>query len=174
MLRLIRRSPEYVPGYKAYCQEAFDNNVVFFRPTNPDSIDDDWFFRTRDWYDKKERGELPGKPVSFHYWAVDGEKFIGEFQLRTEYTEQVLTGIGNVGYAVRVSEQGRGYGSEILRQGLQIAREHGMDKVLLNINESNIASIRLCEKFGGKLLDCMEADNPLEGKHIMRRYWIHL
>lgn len=28
MLQLIKRSPEYVNGYKAYCQEAFDNNLA--------------------------------------------------------------------------------------------------------------------------------------------------
>ena len=102
MLQLIKRSPEYVNGYKAYCQEAFDNNVIYFIPTNPIKIDDEWFFRTKTLYENKEKGLVEGQPISFHYWAVDGDKFIGEFQLRTEFTEQVLTGIGSIGYAVRV------------------------------------------------------------------------
>lgn len=92
----------------------FDYHVVYFRPTNPDRIHEGWFLRTKDWYDKKEKGLIPGKPISFHYWAVDGERFIGEFQLRTDFTKQVLTGIGNMGYAVRVSNWGKGYGSELL------------------------------------------------------------
>ena len=32
-----------------------------------------------------------------------------------------------------MSEQDRGYGTELLKQGLSIAKEHGMSKVLLNI-----------------------------------------
>ena len=65
----------------------------------------------------------------------------------------MLTDIGSIGYAVRVSEQGKGYGSEILHQGLILAKEHGMEKVLFTINEENVVSIHICEKLGGKLQD---------------------
>ena len=56
MLQLIRRCPEYVSGYREYCRELYDNQIVYFRPTNPTSIDDNWFFRTKPWYEKKEKG----------------------------------------------------------------------------------------------------------------------
>ena len=174
MLQLIKRCPEYVSGYKEHCRELYDNNVVYFRPTNPDSIDEDWFARTQEWYDKKENGLVEGQSRSFHYWAVDDGKFIGEFQLRTEFTEKVLTDIGSIGYAVRVSEWGKGYGTEILRRGLELAKEHGMEKVLFTINEKNAASIHVCEKLGGKLQDVIEAYNEAEGQHRLRRYWIML
>ena len=88
MLQLIKRCPEYTLGYKEYCQELYDNNIIYFRPTNPKSIDEDWFARTKSWYDKKEKGLIEGQPISFHYWAVDDGKFIGEFQLRTEFPEK--------------------------------------------------------------------------------------
>ena len=174
MLRLMKRCPEYVDGYKKYCQEAFDHHVVYFVPTNPARIDDSWFAKTKEWYDKKELGQIPGQPIGFHYWAVDGEHFIGEFQLRTEFTEEIMTGIGNIGYAVRVSMQGKGYGTEILKQGLSIARDHGMKKVLLNIHDANVVSAHVCEKLGGELADKIRVINDSEGDHIMRRYWINL
>ena len=174
MLELIKRCPQFVCGYKAYCQEAFDNHVVYFRPTDPKQIDDGWFARTKGWYDKKEAGQIPDQPISFHFWAVDGEKFIGEFQLRTELTQKVMSGIGSIGYAVRVSEQGRGCGTEILRQGLHIAKKKGMGKVLMNINDENLASSHICEKLGGKLMDKIQSYNDAEGHHILRRYWICL
>ena len=47
MLQLIKRCPEYVLGYKDYCQALYDNQIVYFRATDPNSIDDDWFFRTK-------------------------------------------------------------------------------------------------------------------------------
>ena len=169
MLKLIKRCPEYVSGYKDYCRELYDNDVAYFRPTNPDIIDENWFLRTKDWYDKKENGLIEGQPVSFHYWAIDKGKFIGEFQLRTEFTEKVLNDIGSIGYAVRVSEWGKGYGMEILRLGLEIAKEKGMEKVLLNINENNVASIKVCEKAGGKLQDTINLNGEKN-----RRYWIEL
>ena len=45
-----------------------------------------------------------------------------------------------------------------------------MEKVLLNINENNFASIRLCEKFGGVLKDKIKT----EENEILGRYWITL
>lgn len=174
MLQLIKRCPEYTSGYKEYCRELYDNNVTYFRPTNPDTIDENWFSRTKPWYDKKEKGLIEGQSISFHYWAVDDGKFIGEFQLRTEFTEKVMLDIGSIGYAVRVSEWGKGYGTEILRRGLDIAREHGMEKVLLTINNENSVSIHVCEKLGGQLMDTIEAFNEVEGQHLLRRYWIML
>ena len=172
MLKLVNRCPEYVDGYRQYCQEAYDNNVRFFRPTDPKFIDAGWFNRTKPLYNKKETGEI--KPISFHFWAVDGEKFIDEFQLRTELTQEIMTGIGSIGYAIRVSEQGKGYGTELLKQGLRIAKAHGMKKVLLNINDENLISAHLCEKFGGKLMDKIPSYNDIEGHHMLRRYWIFL
>ena len=101
---------------------------------------------------------------------MDDGRFIGEFQLRTEFPPKVMLDIGSIGYAVRVSE----YGTQILRRGLEIAKEHGMEKVLLTINEKNAASIRVCEKMGGKLWDAVERYNEAEGNHLVRRYWIML
>lgn len=49
-----------------------------------------------------------------------------------------------------------------------------MEKVLLTINEENTASIHVCEKLGGKLVDTIEAYNEAEGHHLLRRYWIAL
>ena len=174
MVQLTKRCPEYVMGYKEYCQELYDNNVIYFRPTNPKNIDDEWFFRTKSWYDRKEQGLVEGQPVSFHYWAIDNGKFIGEFQLRTEFPEKVMLDIGSIGYAVRVSEQGKGYGKEILRLGLELAKQQGMEKVLLTINSENKASIHICEKMGGIWKDTIKAYNDAEGQHLLRRYWITL
>ncbi len=174
MLKLIKRCPEYVQGYREYCRELYENGEPYFRPTPPDTIDETWFARTKPWYDRKEQGLLPGVARSCHYWAVDGDRFIGEFQCRTDFTEKVLFDIGSVGYAVRPSEWGKGYGTMILRQGLEIAKSLGMERVLLTVNEENRPSIRVIEKLGGVLADTVDADNEAEGRHRLRRYWITL
>ncbi len=125
-------------------------------------------------YDKKEKGLIENQPISFHYCAVDGERFIGEFQLRTELSDEVMNGIGSIGYAVKVSQQDRGYGTEILRQGLKITKEKGMERVLLNINKENAASIHVCMKLGGQLWDSVECYNEADGRHTINRYWIYM
>ncbi|QSX06651.1 GNAT family N-acetyltransferase [Sedimentibacter sp. zth1] len=174
MLKLIKREESYVNGYKEYCKEFYDNKVTYFCPTNPKSIDENWYQRSKEWYDKKELGQLEGQPKTLHFWAVDGNRFIGEFQLRTELTEDIMNGIGSIGYSVRITEQRKGYGQKILKQGLDIAKKNGLDKVLLNINELNEQSIYVVEKLGGKLMDKIQSYNKAEGNHLMRRYWIYL
>lgn len=174
MLQLIPREKTFTNGYKEYCQEFYDHNIFTFRPTNPAKIDENWFERTAPWYANKELGLIPGHAKSFHYWAVDDGTFIGEFQLRPDLDDDLMVGIGSIGYSVRVSEWGKGYGKEILRQGLDIARRLGVEKVLLNINDDNIASIRVCEINGGVLMDKVMLESEEEGRHLVRRYWITL
>ncbi len=174
MLELIPREKSYANGYKEYCQEFYDNHIFTFRPTNPETIDDNWFERTAEWYARKEHGLVPGYARSYHYWAVDKDRFIGEFQLRPDLDDDLLVGIGSIGYSVRLTEWGKGYGKEILKQGLEIARGLGVEKVLLNINDDNTASIHVCETNGGILMDKVMLESEDEGKHLVRRYWILL
>lgn len=147
---------------------------MWFRPTNPKNIDENWFERTADWYARKEQGVVPGYARSYHYWAVDNDKFIGEFQLRPDLDEELMIGIGSIGYSVRRTEWGKGYGKEILKQGLDISRGFGLDKVLLTINDDNFVSNHICEINGGIMMDKITVETEIEGVHIMRRYWIYL
>lgn len=174
MLKLIPRDKSLVQGYKEYCQEFYDKKIITFIPTNPARIDDTWFERTAEWYARKERESFDGNQKGVHFWAVDEGKFIGEFQLRLELNDEVMFGMGSIGYSVRLSEWGKGYGSEILKQGLAIARSYGLERVLLNINDDNNSSIRICENNGGVLMDSVILESEEEGKHLVRRYWISL
>ena len=174
MLALVARCPEFLSGYKAYCQEMYEKKVPYFRPMDPAYIDEGWFLRTKPVYDARESERVNGQARSLHFWAVDGDEFIGEFQLRLDFTEKVLTDIGSVGYAVRPSLWGRGFGYEILRQGLAIAKAHGMEKLLFTVNEENTRSIHLIEKLGAVYKDTIDAQNEAEGKHRLRRYWLTL
>lgn len=171
-MKLVLRDKKYFEQYREYCREFHEHNIIYFRPTNPEFLDDNWFERTKEWYDNKMSGKE--YPQSLYYYAVENEKFIGEFQLRLVLDENIMNGIGSIGYSVRLSEQGKGYGKEILKQGCKIAKEYGMNKVLLTINNNNIASIKCCESAGGILEDIIESENEAEGKHLLRRYWIYL
>lgn len=169
MLKLIRRNETYLEGYKAYCQEFKDHKIETFKPMDPDKVTLNWFINSMDWYQKRELGQIEGQHRSICLWAVDGQDFIGEFQLRLDLNESIKTTIGSIGYSVKVSAQGLGYGKDILKQGLAFAKKQGLDKVILLIAEENYKSQGLCEMYGGIYLDTIMVDSKAH-----RRYWIDL
>ena len=65
---------------------------------------------------------------------------------------------GHIGYAVRQSKRNRGYATEILSLGLKKAKELGCNKVLITVDEENIASENI-------VFDAEENVN-------VKRYWI--
>lgn len=117
---------------------------------------------------------IDGQPRSINLWAIDDTKFIGEFQLRPELTEEIMTTIGSIGYSVRVTEQGKGYGKLILEKGLDYARHLKLEKVILLIEESNTTSRSLCESFNGKYFDTIMIKSNNNCVSKMYRYCIIL
>jgi|LGVF01.2.fsa_nt_gb predicted acetyltransferase len=174
MFKLVSRSETYLRGYKDYCQEFFDKKIETFIPMNPEKVSVKWFRETLDWYKKRELGLIDGQSQSIKLWAIDDNKFIGEFQLRTELTEKIMTTIGSIGYSVRVTEQGKGYGKHILEKGLDYARSLKLKRVILLIDESNATSIHLCESFNGEYFDTIMIKSENNSVSKMCRYWINL
>jgi predicted acetyltransferase len=174
MLKLVARDEIFIDGYKQYCQEFYDHKIDTFIPMKPEKVTKNWFRNTLDFYLRREQGLIEEQPKSICLWAVDHTKFIGEFQLRPELNERIKNTIGSIGYSVRITEQGKGYGKLILGEGLKYARKIGMKKLILLIDESNKPSRKLCESFGGVYYDTIlvELDNGSLGK--VCRYWIYL
>jgi len=105
------------------------------------------------------------------YLCYDNDRLIGVFSLKFELTDYLLNYGGHIGYAVRPTERKRGFATEMLRKGLDIARRHGFEKILCICNEDNYASEKVILKNGGIL------ENTLfdpEEKVFVRRYWIAL
>ena len=72
---------------------------------------------------------------------------------------------GHIGYSIRPSERGKGYAKESLRQGLQIAKEKNIHRVLVTCSIKNPASQAVILANGGQLEDI---------RHETERYWIDL
>lgn len=100
-----------------------------------------------------------------------GERLLGSVRLRHRLIPVLLKDGGNIGYEIRRSERGRGYGSAILALSLLEARRIGLDRVLLTTAEDNPASIRVIEANGG--VRDGEAISPNTGARMLR-YWITL
>jgi predicted acetyltransferase len=113
---------------------------------------------------------VPKVPFSLH-WLSEGDTFIGEASLRHELNDHLRREGGHIGYGIRPSCQGRGYGRRILALALSECRRLGLGRVLVTCLESNPASARIIEANGGVLENAI--DDPA-GRGRVRRYWIEV
>ena len=112
-------------------------------------------------------GELPYED----FWLMDGDEWIGKLTLRTTINAKYLHAGGHIGYEIRPSKRRRGYGTALLRMGLEKARERGLHRVLLTCDETNLASRKVIENNGGQLENAVQ----VEGQTVLKmRYWINL
>lgn len=101
---------------------------------------------------------------------VDGV-IVGSTRVRFSLNKELERTGGHVGYGVLPAHRGRGYATEMLRQGLVIARSQGVERVLVTCLDDNLASKRVIEKCGGELEGVIEIDGPT-GPQTLRRYWL--
>jgi predicted acetyltransferase len=107
-------------------------------------------------------------PATFLVADVAGQ-IVGRISIRHELNEFLRQQGGHIGYAVLPAHRGRGYATEMLRQGLLIARSLGVDRVLVTCDDDNVASRKVIERCGGKLNSTGIAH---DGSTLIRRYWI--
>jgi predicted acetyltransferase len=106
-----------------------------------------------------------------HLWALAEEQFVGRISIRHELNDALAVEGGHIGYDTVPSFRGRGVATEMLRQGLPVARSLGLAAVLLTCDDTNAASIRVIERNGGSLREtrALGTNRPLK-----RYYWISL
>jgi mycothiol synthase len=97
--------------------------------------------------DQRER-EAWFDPAGF-FLAVRGERLAGFHWTKVHPAEATAPAIGEV-YVVGVdpAERGTGLGRALTLIGLRYLRDRGLDEVLLYVDETNVAAIRLYESLG--------------------------
>jgi predicted acetyltransferase len=105
------------------------------------------------------------------FWSVVEDEIVGVIRIRHYLTPWLEQEGGHIGYEIRPSYRGKGYGKRQLQLALEKLREWGWSKVLITCDENNAASARVIEANGGKLENIIILpDNDLP----VRRYWITL
>ena len=173
-VQLIAPDIKYQASFAEALYEGLD-----LEPAPPEDIllarhDFDAYMEKR--HDLNRPSLLPGwiyarRVAQIDLWLVGGQKFLGRASIRPKLNRHLKKRGGNVGYAIRRSERGKGYGNLILKLALSYARELGLEKVLITCHDENLASIRIIESNGGVLQDKVKIKGlPLPE----RRYWIEL
>ncbi len=126
--------------------------------------------RTLQGYGRGE-GLRPGLVNASTYWLIDaGRKLLAVSNLRHGLTPELRRAGGHVGYGVRPSERGKGYGTQLLALTLNEARKLGIERALLVCDKTNLASAAVIRRNGGTL----ESEERLDEGNLVQRYWIDL
>jgi predicted acetyltransferase len=92
------------------------------------------------------------------FWLVDGGEFVAAASIRARIDTHILAHFGgHVGYGVRPSLQGKGYGKRLFAEALKVCRGMGVGTVRVSCAENNTGSRRVIEANGGILLRRCEA-----------------
>jgi len=89
---------------------------------------------------------------STRYWLYVEGKPVGFADLRHFLTPALRQSGGNIGYVIRPTERGKGYGKKLLELLLEEARKMKLEKVLITARPINMASIGVAKANGGKIV----------------------
>lgn len=118
----------------------------------------------------------PYNTITSTFVAVrkNDNKIIGTIQVRHNLTKELRDDGGNIGYGVRPTERRKGYATQMLNLALEFCRSLGLDKVLIDCDETNIASEKTMIKCGG-VFDRNQPIHHSNGEvEIVHQYWIYL
>ncbi|KXK52045.1 MAG: GNAT family N-acetyltransferase [Anaerolineae bacterium] len=156
----------------ARCRASFLEAVEEFKPegryleVSPDTFDS-YLARLL----AMESNPPAGYVADTALWLMRGDHFIGRLSIRHHLNAKLERFGGHVGYELRPTERGKGYGTLILRLGLEHARRLGFRRVMLTTDVTNERSIRVIKANGGTLQDRIR----VEGRDVDTfRWWIEL
>ncbi len=160
---LVKPSIKYIESYIAACREYAEAGLSEydgFHGENPTSeLIKNLLLR----YENESRGiGLPeGWVPSSVFWLVEYNEYIGSGNIRHALTEPLKKFGGHIGYEIRPSKWGQGYGTLQLKLLLAEAARLGIKSALLTCSADNVASARVMEKNGGVFIDCI--NNIIDG-----------
>lgn len=169
MIHLIEPCESYLASYA----EAYDEYCGYPRPAGNPFRDPREGDLLRHFNDMRHARNLPqGWVGATTFWLVDDapQRFLGQIDIRHELTASLLRYGGHIGYAIRLGEWSKGYGTRMLALALPHAKALGIERCLITCDDDNPGSARVMEKNGFVLGD--KVDNIIDGRAVVtRRYW---
>ncbi len=87
------------------------------------------------------------------FWLVrEGREIIGTTRIRPDLPDHRQRRIGHVGFDIRPSERGKGYGTRLVALVLERAKAMGLERVCIVCARRNAASARVIQNNGGRLV----------------------
>jgi predicted acetyltransferase len=172
MIELIKPCESLEKDYLEFVQEFLDNKekmVPFI--LEYDTSDFAAFIQRLE--NDRQGIDIPAGwvPASTFWLVQDMNTLLGVAHLRHTLTPSLKHEGGHIGYGVRPSERGKGYGTLMLEKVLVHAKQMDIKRALITCDKDNIASARVIQKNGGIL----DSEVPRrEGSGLSQRYWINL
>lgn len=94
---------------------------------------------------------LPNYVPQTNYWLLIDSYPVGVGKLRHSLNDQLRKSGGHIGYSIRPSERGKGFGKIFLAELLKKAADLRIDKVMLTCEPNNVASRKVIEANKGIL-----------------------
>ena len=120
------------------------------------SVKDKTFDEYKEWLKKSAKsaeqvGVVDGwKVPTTTFWLFEDGKPVGIGKVRHSLTDALFENGGNVGYAICPTARNRGLGKKLLSCLIAESQKIGAGKLLLTIQNHNIASIHVALANGGK------------------------
>ena len=164
-MHLVWPSERYLPGYIAALQRGWSADNVRGEAAAREELqkiakDPAGFLQ--ELVDREAKGPpvvlLDGSTVprlpGYRRWLWDGE-FCGSIGFRWQPGSTDLPSycLGHIGFAVVPWKRGKGYATLALKEVLPAAKSEGLSFVELTTDPANIASQRVIEKSGGRLVE---------------------
>lgn len=99
------------------------------------------------------------------YWMYVDDRPVAYGKLRHKLNDKLLNYGGHVGYIVRPSERGKGYGKLFLGELKSVAKSIGIERLLITCDDTNYRSRAVVESNNGILEEISDG---------ICRYWIEI
>jgi predicted acetyltransferase len=154
-MKLVKPSVKYKKSYLRYLNET-DHSYGLHHYLKPEIVINNFSYFVEIMLDgekigKKQKEYFPIFAPFVVYWLIDdNDNYVGRINFRRKENRFKLRNIvaGDIGYEINQEHQGKGYGSIILKLGLDMInfKEKEFEITCL---ETNIASKKIIEKNGG-------------------------
>lgn len=166
VLKLVKMERRYAPQLFEMMDEwsAADEKIIPYAIRKCDYHDVERYIASLE-----VRGDDGDLVPDSTFFCLDTERniFVGAVNIRHYLNEKLLHDGGHIGDGVRLSERGKGYGTQMLALALRECDRLGIRRVLMCCDWDNVASARTIQKNGGIL------ENEIDDDGVpVQRYWI--